>query len=68
MSFSAFALFYGIILWLVFGQKMLLSQLSTRKDKSPFWKGLFNYRYALLSVMINLVLELALILYKVVSS
>ncbi len=68
MSFSAFALFYGIILWLVFGQKMLLSHISDRKDKSPFWKGLFNYRYALLSVMINLVLELALILYKVVSS
>lgn len=68
MSFSAFALFYGIILWLVFGQKMLLSKISAQKDKSRFYKVLFTYRCALLSVVINLILELALILYKAVSS
>ncbi len=68
MSFSVFALFYGIIIWLVFGQNVFLRYISAQKDKCPFWKRLYNYRYALLAVIINLVLELAFILYKAVSS
>jgi len=68
MSFSAFALFYGIIVWLGLGQKMLLRQINARKDRSAFYNGLFRHRYTLFSVIINLVLELGLIVYKVVTS
>lgn len=68
MSFSAFVLFYGIVLWLVFGQKMLLGQITARRERSAFYQGLFRYRYALLSAIINLVLEVGLILYKVIIS
>lgn len=61
MSFSAFVLFYAIILWLTFGQKWLVSKVSTKKDTNPFYRTVFyTFRY-LAGIMISVIIELVVL-------
>ena len=64
MSFSAFILFFCVVLWLSFGAKWVLSVISAKKNMNPFYKAVFSFRYALLFVISNLGIELVVILYQ----
>jgi hypothetical protein len=64
MSFSAFAVFYCIFLWISFGPKCLLNIISARKERNPFYKAVYSYRYALIFVIFNIGIELVIILHQ----
>ena len=64
MSFPAFVLFFCIVLYLSFGARWVLSKINTQKNMSPFYEAVYSFRYALLFVISNLGIELAVILYR----
>ena len=62
MSFSAFVLFYAIILWLIFGQKWLVSKVDAKKDTNPFYRTVHKFGYlAGTGIAISVIIELVVL-------
>lgn len=64
MSFSAFVLFFCIILWLSFGPKWLLHKVYSKKDSSSFYSALYKFRYALPILTTYLIMALLKIVFQ----
>lgn len=60
MSFSAFLVFYALILWLTFGHKWLLSEAGAKKDTNPFYGTVYRFRY-LAGIAIQVIIELVVL-------
>lgn len=63
MSFSAFALFFCIVLWLIFGQKWLTAKIESRKGRGGLYQTAYKLRYAL-PLLIYVIIELVARLYN----
>ncbi len=63
MSFSAFALFFCIALWLIFGQKWLTAMIESKKEMGGFCQTSYKLRYAL-PLLIYVIIELVARLYN----
>ena len=63
MSFPAFALFFCIVLWLIFGQKWLTAKIESKKGMGGFYQTAYKLRYAS-PLLIYVVIELVAMLYN----
>lgn len=64
MSFSAFVLFFIIVIWLSWGPRWLLGKLEVRKERSPVYHRLYELRHALPVITSYALMALLKLIYQ----
>lgn len=68
MSFSAFILFFVIVVWLSWGPRWLLHKLNSGKEQSPFYRRLYQLRHALPVLTSYALMALLKLIYQYVEA
>lgn len=64
MSFSAFLLFFLLVIWLAFVPKWMLRQIQPKKDKNTLYSALHKIKHALPVLLFYLFVALVKVIYQ----